>query len=144
MSQRAMNYGGYIKIYDTTSIFRLEDLSDDCFPYTFKTSISDSVALNKVKQSYNKFGYQYLEYPEGRPRIADFITKSINEIKILSQKENTSITVIGRISYEFHANCKHGTHIRDQYSNADHNCWTCITERSRSSYDDANNSQCQG
>ncbi len=92
------------------------------YPYSFQTDINDTVAINRIKQAYNKESYKLQRNPSNY--IFDASWKKIswktyvhNTIKKLYElNQEKSVMTVGYVSYEFRINCTFGTFIRDENS----------------------------
>ena len=140
MSLKALNYNGYISKVDTTTEMHVISCPKDCYPYSFKSNLSDSVELNKLKQKYNAFSYQLVICPD---TFIDVPSKSIagafdqkkwkeyvNEtIEKISKLAGSNVFIIGYVSYSFRWNCHWGRKIRDENTYIDEECKDCREER---------------
>jgi hypothetical protein len=154
MSRLTLHYSGYISKVDTKTEMHVSSCPTDCFPYSFKTNLSDSVELNKLKQQYNKYAYQFLSSPDTIIRVPSKSCPSPGALDIKNWKEYVqetitkigqlagSVFIIGYVSYSFRVNCLHGCMIRDENKNTyvDNECRDCqqeryIAERSWERYD---------
>ena len=125
MSKRTLNYGGYITQYDTTTNMGMNSCPPNCFPYSFQSSFSDSVELNRVKQEYNKQSYQFISSPFGAG-WKQFVEEKVKKILQLS---NNTANITGYISYSFRVNCPYGCMVRDENTYIDKECKDCLRER---------------
>jgi hypothetical protein len=142
MSLKALDYNGYISKVDTTTEMHVISCPKDCYPYSFKSNLSDSVELNKLKQAYNAFSYQLIDHPNAYIDVPyksssggyDYYYKKwseyVNEtIEKISKLAGSNVFIIGYVSYSFRWNCKWGRKIRDENTNIDEECKDCQYER---------------
>ena len=132
--------GGYISKVDTTTEMYVISCPKDCYPYLFKSNLSDSVELNKLKQAYNAFSYQLIDHPNAfidvpsKSIAGEFYEKKwkeyVNEtIEKISKLAGSNVFIIGYVSYSFRWNCKWGRKIRDENTYIDEECKDCREER---------------